>query len=92
MEDLLIILRGLLHTLQAVPAMFKSEQFVVSVRTILKRIFIFRETNAGHGAAYVKAFSEAVDNAERPAWIRAAQRQARKDTTTTTPVKPPKKG
>jgi hypothetical protein len=79
LDDLLRILRGLMVTALSVPALLESEAFVGSLKTILKRIFIFKETSLGHGGAYIKALSEAVDGAERPAWILQAQRQARKD-------------
>ena len=79
LDDLLRILRGLMFTAQSIPALLDGEPFLASLRTILKRIFIFRETSLGHGGSYIKALSEAVDGADRPSWILNAQRQARKD-------------
>ena len=93
MEDHTIILRSLMYTMMTVPALAESEHFTLALRTILKRIFIFKESNSGHPAAYVRAFSEAVDASQRPDWIRTAQRQARKDVgvTTTSTLAQPKK-
>ena len=92
LEDHIITLRSLMYTYMAVPALAQSDHFSLALKTILKRIFIFRESNSGHPAAYVRAFSEAVDASERPDWIRLAQRQAKKDATTTTPNTTQKKG
>ena len=72
-EDILGTLRGLCYTLMEVPALGDSDHFVGALRNLLKRVFIFKETSAGHGGAYLKALSEAVDGAARPAWILRAE-------------------
>lgn len=86
-EDIISTLRGLCYTYMEVPALGDAEHFVGAMRTLLKRIFIFKETSAGHGGAYIKAFSEAVDGAARPSWITQAQRQARKDALPSAPAR-----
>ena len=78
-------------TAMLVPDLLDGEAFTGSLKTILKRIFIFKETSIGHGGAYIKALSEAVDGSDRPAWIINAQRQARKDALTSTNATAPAK-
>ena len=95
LDDLLRILRGLMVTAMLAPDLLDGEAEDGSLKTILKRIFIFKETSIGHGGAYIKALSEAVDGSDRPAWILNAQRQARKDAlasaSATAPAKAPAK-
>ena len=77
--DVIATLRGLLISVVNDPSRVEDSGWQLSVRTMLKRVMMSKIASEGKNAAFINAFSSAMDGGARPEWVTNALKQASRE-------------